>query len=305
VLPSPFSSLFPSSPPLTSHASTSDEALILLELAPTLSFIIYLSTQIPWISFTIYRATHRVHSRILCGLKVEVFKLRSTILHQIKAYTLLPTVTTVVLRSCRHHVLHLRSILHWSVACACQQRFHIYWRMLVLLPLFAFIPLRRRWFLVDFNVSSHGEAFLCRHVDYTRHHSRLPSLTIHCVVFFCCFLLISHTVMGAFLFLFCGLGYSIVGRFPTTRLDWCASSRSWPWILRYLEVFRSYVFQLRSTNFRRPLHFTLHTIGFPALSPSTQRQPLLRPALSRRSMLPTRQIWTPCVLILLVTRLLC
>jgi hypothetical protein len=111
--------------------------------------------------------------------------------------------------------------------------------------------------------------------------------------------------MGGFLFLFCGLGYSIVGRFPTTRSDWCASSRSWPWIYRYLEVFRSNVFQLRSTNFRRPLYLTLHTIGFPALSPSTQRQPLRRPTLTHWSVQPTPQIWMSCLLILPVTRLLC
>jgi hypothetical protein len=103
--------------------------------------------------------------------------------------------------------------------------------------------------------------------------------------------------MGAFLFVLCGLGYSIVGRFPTSRSVWFASSRSWLWILRYLEVFRSDVFQLRSINFRRPLHHMLHTIRFPALSPSIHRQPLRRPILSRRSMQPTRQIWTPCVLI--------
>jgi hypothetical protein len=145
--------------------------------------------------------------------------------------------------------------------------------MLALLPLSAFIRLRRWWFLVDLDVFGHRETFLCWHMDYTRHHSRLPSLTIHCVVVFCSFCavfqLISHTVMGAFFFLFCGLGYSIVGRFPTTSSDWFASSLSWLWIHWYLEVFRSDVFQLRSTNFRRPLYHTLHTIGFPALSPST------------------------------------
>jgi hypothetical protein len=220
------------------------------------------------------------------GSTVDVFKLRSTILHQITAYTLLLTVTTVVLWSCRHHPLHLRSILHWSVACTRQQRFHVCRHVLALLLLSAFIHLRRRWFLVYFDVSGLGEAFMCWCVDYTRHHSRFPSLTIHCVVIFCsflcfcCFLLLSHTVMGVFLFLFCVLGYSIVGRFPTTRLNWCASSRSCPLIHRYLEVFRSDVFQLRSTNFRRPLHLTLHSIGFSVLSPSTQHQPLHCPALS-------------------------
>jgi hypothetical protein len=110
--------------------------------------------------------------------------------------------------------------------------------------------------------------------------------------------------MGVFLFLFCVLGYSIVGRFPTTRSNWCASSCSWPLIHRYLEDFRSDVFQLRSTNFRRPLYLTLHTIRFSALSPSTQHQPLRRLTLSRRNVQPTRQIWTPCVLIITVTHLL-
>jgi hypothetical protein len=318
VFPSPFSSFFLSSPPLTSHASASGEALILLELAsafillklapafnmleiaPALSFVICLSTQISWISFNIYRATLRVHGRVLCSLKVEVVTLRYTILHPTTAYTLLPTETTVVLRSRRHHPLRLRTTPHFSVACTRQQRFHVCRRVLALLPLSAFIHFRRWWLLVDFAALGHGEAFLCWRVDYTRHHRRLPSLPIHCVVVFSCFcvvfLLISHTVMGAFLFLLCGLGYSIVGRFPTSRSVWFASSRSWLWIHRYLEVFRSDVFQLRSINFRRPLHHTFHTIGFPALSPSTHRQPLRRSALSRRSMQPTRQIWTPCVL---------
>jgi hypothetical protein len=53
-------------------------AFALLELATALSFIICLSTQFSWISFTVYRATHREHGRIFCGLKVKVFKLRST-----------------------------------------------------------------------------------------------------------------------------------------------------------------------------------------------------------------------------------
>jgi hypothetical protein len=96
--------------------------------------------------------------------------------------------------------------------------------------------------------------------------------------------------------------YSIVGMFPTIGSDWCASSHSWPWIHRYFEVFRSNVFQLRSTNFRRPLHHTLHTIGFSALFSSTHRQPLRHPAITRRSVQPTCQIRTLCELFLPVTR---
>jgi len=96
-------------------------------------------------------------------------------------------VIAIVLWSCRQHPLRLRSIPHWSVACARQQRIHVCRRVLALLLLSAFIHLRRRWFLVDFDVSGLGEAFLCWCVDYTRHHSRLPSLTTHCVVVFCFF----------------------------------------------------------------------------------------------------------------------
>jgi hypothetical protein len=212
-------------------------------------------------------------------------------------------MTAVVLWSCLHHPLHLRSIPHWSVACTHQQRFHVCRRVLALLLLSTFIHLPRRWFLVNFDVSGLGDAFLCWCVDYTRHHSRLLSLTIHCVVIFCVFVAFcySPTLLWVFfLFLFCVLGYSIVGRFPTTRSNWCASSRSWPLIHRYLEVFRSDVFQLRSTNFRRPLH----SIGFSVLSPSTQHQPLRCPALSRRSVQPTHQIWSSCVLIITVSCLL-
>jgi hypothetical protein len=222
VFPSPLSSFFPSSPPLTSHVSTSDEALILLELAPAfillklaptfimlelapaLSSIICLSTQISWISFTIYCATHCVHGRILCSLKVKVVKLRSTILHQIKAYTLLPIETVVVLRSRRHHPLRLQTTPHWSVACTRQQQFHVCRHVLALLPLSAFICLRRWWFLIDFDVSGHGEAFLCWRVDYTRHHNRLPSLTIRWGVVFCSFcvvfLLISDNSLKVLIF---------------------------------------------------------------------------------------------------------
>jgi len=204
---------------------------IFLELAPALSFNIYLSTQISWLSFTIHRATHHVHGRILCGLKVKVFKLRSTILHQIKPYTLLATVTTVVLWSCRHHLLCLRTTPHWSVACTRQQRFHVCRRVLALLPLSTFIRFHRWCFLVDFDAPDHGEAFLCWRVDYMRHHSRLPSLTIHCVVVF-------------WFFFFVGFILSLC--FYIAGLDLCACS--WPGKHRYFEVIRSSVFQLRSIN---------------------------------------------------------
>jgi hypothetical protein len=155
VFPSLFSSFFPSSPPFISHASAFDDALILLELAPafillklapafimlelasTLSFIICLSTQISWISFTIYSATHRVHGQILCSFKVEVVKLRSTILHQIKAYTLLPIETAVVLQSRRHHPFRHRTTPHFSVACTCQEQFHVCRGVLALFSLSA------------------------------------------------------------------------------------------------------------------------------------------------------------------------
>jgi hypothetical protein len=56
-------------------------------------------------------------------------------------------------------------------------------------------------------------------------------------------------------------------------LDLCA--RPWSGKHRYFEVLRSYVFQLRSINSKWPLHHTLHTIGFPARSPSIHCQ-LLR-----------------------------
>jgi hypothetical protein len=100
---------------------------------------------------------------------------------------------------------------------------------------------------------------------------------------FCCFLLLSHTVMGVFCFYF---------------VFWVIAS------LADFLVFRSDVFQLRSTNFRRPLHLTLHSIGFSVLFPSTQHQPLRCPTFSRRRVQPTRQIWSSCVLIIIVTRLL-
>jgi len=74
----------------------------------------------------------------------------------------------------------------------------------------------------------------------------------------------------AFLQTYC---YSIVGRFPTTGSDWCASFRSWLWIHRYLEVFSSNVFHLRSTNFRRL--FTTRSI------PSDSRLLSLQPTVSR------------------------
>jgi hypothetical protein len=58
--------------------------------------------------------------------------------------------------------------------------------------------------------------------------------------------------------------------FYIAGLALCA--HSWQGKHRYFEVLRSYVFQLRSIHFRRPLHHTLHTIEFLACSPSIQCQ---------------------------------
>lgn len=91
--------------------------------------------------------------------------------------------------------------------------------------------------------------------------------------------------------------YSIVGRFSFTGLDWCAFSRSWPWIPWYFEVLRSGVFRPISTNFRWPLRQATHSIGSTTLPPSIHCQLFHRPALRRWSVQPTRQIWTLCMLI--------
>jgi hypothetical protein len=139
-----------------------------------------------------------------------------------------------------------------------KQRFHVCRHVLSLFPLSAFICFHRWCFLVDFDVPGHGEAFLCWRVDYTRQHSRLPSLMIHCVVVFWFF----------YFYFFVGFILSLC--FYIIGLDLCA--RSWPGKHQYFEVLRSYVFQLRSINFRRPFHHALHTIGFPACSPSIHCQ---------------------------------
>jgi hypothetical protein len=88
--------------------------------------------------------------------------------------------------------------------------------------------------------------------------------------------------------------YSIVGGFSSTGSDWCASSRSWPWIPPYFEVLRSVVFHLRSTNFSGQ---ATHSIETTALPLSTHYQPFCRPAVRRWSVQPTRQIWTLSALI--------
>jgi hypothetical protein len=77
---------------------------------------------------------------------------------------------------------------------------------------------------------------------------------------------------------------------PTTRSDVNVSIHSCPGNNRYLEVLRSDVFQLRSTNFMRPHHHTLHSIGFPALSSSIHHQPVSCLVPTRRSVHSTRQI---------------
>jgi hypothetical protein len=76
----------------------------------------------------------------------------------------------------------------------------------------------------------------------------------------------------------------------TTRSDVSVSIRSWPGNNQYLEVLRSDVFQLRSTNFRRSHHHTLHSIGFPALSYLIHHQAVSCLVPTRRSVHSTSQI---------------
>jgi hypothetical protein len=73
-----------------------------------------------------------------------------------------------------------------------------------------------------------------------------------------------------------------------TISDVSISICSWPRNNQYLEVLRFDVFQLRSTNFRRLHHNTLHSIGFSAVSSSIHHQPLSCLVPTRRSVHSTR-----------------
>jgi hypothetical protein len=90
--------------------------------------------------------------------------------------------------------------------------------------------------------------------------------------------------------------------FFIARPNSCAFYRCWPGKHWYLRVLRFDGFQLRSTNFRRPLHHTLHTIGFLVLSPSIHHQLLRLPVFMRRSVHSTRQRLMPCTLISTTSR---
>jgi hypothetical protein len=252
-----------------SLAFTSSEALIRQDIVLALStslevfrpdFILAISASIEVFSLLsclffplLVSATHLpwIHRRIWDGFWIQVFKLRSTSQLLLRCVTRLSAVKSVAFRLHQHHLISVRPSLPWSVSCTRQWVFHTHQRVTAPPPPQLSPAATDGGFLLS-ATSTAGE----RSTGASAWSTRAGAGAITAEV--CC-----HTVVGSILSLF----VYIAG------LDLCA--RSWPGKHRYFEVLKSYVFQLRSINFRGPLHHTLHTIGFSACSPSIHCQ-LLR-----------------------------
>jgi hypothetical protein len=70
---------------------------------------------------------------------------------------------------------------------------------------------------------------------------------------------------------------------------------------RYLEDFRSEFFQLKSTNFKKPFHPSLHSTRLHGRSASIHQQQLHHRTSLRQGVLLTRQRWVMLLLLLLLS----
>jgi hypothetical protein len=92
-----------------------------------------------------------------------------------------------------------------------------------------------------------------------------------------------------------GGGFSLVGSVSPS------SFRSKLGLSRYLEVFRSEFFQLKSINFRKPFHPSLHSTRLHGRSASIHQQQLHHRTSLRRGVLLTCQCWVMLLLLLLLS----
>jgi hypothetical protein len=204
------------------------------------------------------------------------FKLRSTSQLHLLCVTRLSGVKSVAFRLHQHHPIIVRLSPPWSVSCTRQWVFHTHQRVKAPPPPQLSPAATDGGFLL-FATSTSGECS-----SGVSAWSTCAGAGVMAEV--CCPLAVGFIL---------SLCVYIAG------LDLCTGS--WPGKHRYFEVLRSYVFQLRSINFRWPLHHTLHTIGFLACSLSIHCQLLHLQILTRQSVHSTRQSLMPCKLIFILS----